>query len=227
MIYKYNTAPTPNLNDFYNWLIDHKNDTFLKDVNITYDNNTEYQLITFSKNGVTIKFKCLDSTMSSVSIIDIITYTSSVVNKVWNSASYTGNTSSIAGALICNNGIILKIRTKDSSSSYSNINVPIVFDDDNDLALIIHSSNLYTTAENRRKKCALVSDSTNEPYLIIESYFDSLYTSLGHLVPDSISYKLISKYFIALYTQVSSIGFYSVTFDGTNYITDGIHYIED
>lgn len=219
MIFKFSTTATTELTNFYEWLVDHKADTFLNNVDISLDEN----IINFVKNGVSISFTAtiLGSTTKTA-----VSYVGDYINFEWKNSGATSSFLRIVSAAICNNGLIIRFETKKSASIVTR-SLSITKDDNNDLCIVVYNGNIDASNANEFSIGAYVKDSFSENYCTVQPTFSNGLTALSSLIANSNTNVIMPNFYIATATQVENIGLYTANFNGDLYITDGYYFIKD
>lgn len=207
MISKFVTAETTDITNFYNWLVEYKNDSFLESIDISLDNG----YITFLKNSVSIRFALG---------INSWYYNNGVFSFEWYIGGGNRNPIVLLGALINNGGLIIRFKI-DNAVLY----LPLFFDNNNELSMAKWFDFIYTTVAYY--KTALITSNTafDNPSTIQPSLSNS-YTSLCSLIPGGSEPILADNFYLATYTQVDNLGLYIADFNGDKYITNGYYFIK-
>lgn len=224
-----------NLQSFYDFLIANKAGTFLENAVLTKDSESTY----VAENNHFISFNIGDGTVTirTAKAVDenypLVSFTiqsgvSAGISRDMNSGSY--KFFMLNSALLCSNGLIMKIAFvpgSDSDTTYSYLVLGV--DSGGSIALIRpNGANDYNMRTEQTYYVAASYDSSTLIKLGAIPQFNSDLTSIAPITLLSDDNTLfVDGAFIASSTQLSSLGLQTVSNDGALYITNGIIYIKD
>ena len=224
-----------NLQSFYDFLIANKEGTFLEDAVLTKDTESTYDpendhFISFTIGDGTITIHTGRNASGSNPLI-AFTLNSEVsggVSRSTNSSEY--RYFMLNSALLCSNGLIMKIAFNPSSGSGVSYSYVILgADSGGSIALIRpYGSTDYAMRTENTYYTSASYDSSNLIKLGALPQFNSDLTSIAPItLLSNDNTRYVEGAFIALSTQLPSKDMQIVSNDGALYITNGIIYIKD
>ena len=242
-IKKFSTSMTSSMYNFYKFLIDNAEGTFLENMTITITSNNTKLDITDDTVTISIQTKETYNTL-------YLSYSGGSYNlNVFIPYANAGTTylRLSEGALLCKNGLIFRMYLSHSYSSGMNgtISNVITVDSNGSLALVAGAKmdengrgrfevgwamRMYYTSSDYKKMypaTLVAKDSTNA--VCVSSFgFDNTHTSLAPLQPATADNSIRTPYlYLATVTQQSDYGLAAVKIGNDDYITDGSIYIQD
>lgn len=225
-IYKYIGTRTYDTTAIANWINEKKIGTFLENATIAHSSTADYDhKLTISLNGVTILINTREFGSSEY---DIVKYTG---NKTFSIKSSPVSSWAYAGAyfknaMICNNGLIIEFNSDYSSSGRVSKFIAITADNNGNLCLLYPTQAINTQSAINGFN-TVVKDSNDSNTVALSPRLNGSVTSIGSVVPNSVSNALIPYTYVSLTTQISTYGLNAVTFGDDVFITDGYFYILD
>ena len=213
MAKKYNPTPTNRVEDFVSFLNSNKAGTIFESAIISGG----YYNMSISLNGTQITIKTL-ATSSSAEYAIVLNKGSKKIE--WGLLK-SETTLEIAGMLLANNGLIIKL----TNSTYAQY-VAIFVDSNNELSFAYGDNTAYSSNYTQYVGVS-ISSISKDPTTITPQYNATL-TSLALMTPttgDNTIY--FPNAFVAVATQLPGVGMYIVTINDNVYITNGIWYIPD
>ena len=216
MAKKYNPTPTNRVEDFVSFLNSNKAGTIFESATIS----GSYYTMNISLNGTQIAIRTIKNTSSAEYAI--------VLNKGSKKIEWgllkSETTLMIAGMLLANNGLIIKL-TNNTSNTQAQY-VAIFVDSNNELSFAYSDNTVYSSNYTQYVSVS-ISSISQDPTTITPQYNATL-TSLALMTPttgDNTIY--FPNAFVAVATQLPGVGMYIVTINDNVYITNGIWYIPD
>lgn len=224
-----------NLQSFYDFLIANKEGTFLEDAVLTKDTESTY----VAENNHYISFNIGDGTVTirTAKNLDgsypLVSFT--IQNGV--SAGITRDTSSssfkyfmLNSALLCSNGLIMKIAFVPGSGSETTYSYLVLGVDSGGSIVLIRpngASDYYMRTEQTYYVAASYDSSTLIKLAAIPQYNSDLTSIATITLLSNDNTRYVEGAFIASSTQLPSKDMQIVSNDGALYITNGIIYIKD
>lgn len=213
MAKKYNPTPTNRVEDFVSFLNSNKAGTIFESATIS----GTYYTMSISLNGTQISIKTIKSTSSEEYAIVL----SKGSKKIEWGLLKSETTPQIAGILLANNGLIIKL-TNNTYAQY----VAIFVDSNNEISFAYGDNTVYSS--NYTQYVGVSISSISQDPTIITPQYNATLTSLALMTPttgDNTIY--FPNAFVAVATQLPGVGMYIVTINDNVYITNGIWYIPD
>ena len=224
-----------NLQSFYDFLIANKEGTFLEDAVLTKDTESTY----VAENNHYISFNIGDGTVTIRTAKDVddnyplVSFTiqsgvSTGISRDMSSSSY--KYFMLNSALLCSNGLIMKIAFVPGSGSETTYSYLVLGVDSGGSIVLIrpNGANDYNMRTEQTYYVAASYDSSTLIKLGALPQFNSDLTSIAPITLLSDDNTLfVDGAFIASSTQLSSLGLQTVSIGGVLYITNGIIYIRD
>lgn len=234
-VQKFVTANTTDMTEFYAWLNTYKEDSFLKAFDIALsDTKTTGDTITITgeNNDVVLTTFAYASNSGANNILSCDT-TNGRQYYTMAAGSYE-RAIYVAGAMLCNNGLIIKIYLH---SHYSNSNyyateyVVIGKDDKNNLCIVVPKNNASgsstTVSTNNIGFRAVCYDESKAATVTVSAQFGESKTSLCPILVDSNYDTSLIEIYQSLQTQLNNIIFDSVTVGDDSFVSNGYWYIKD
>ena len=224
-ITKFITGNTYNLTEFFKWLQSKKTGTFLENLTmeLTAANDTGSTLTIASANA-TLTFMTLKTTTTSATV-KLTGETTERVYNCYGSSSYGGGVL-ISGAILCANGIIIRVYTQYSSSTWITNYFGITVDSSGEVAFFRRDG--YINADVISGYVGIVYKTTSTQTVTLTPKYDSPLTSIAPIVPQTSENDITFPYaFVALHTQQSGLGLAAVSIGNDKYITNGYWYVKD
>ena len=224
-IVRFENAPSADLSAFHDFLEEYKDDTFLENVTLTLDTNSDgtRNAKLWIGSDRKIYISCLGNSNST----HIASFTGTYTSLVFDNYTDTNKVAfQFSSAILCTNGLILSgIDTTDSKTIQRII---ITVGDDGGLALIVPAKSAYSFSAANTGYAVIVSDSTVPTPLNIGPSYSSNVTSLAPIPVKALeTTRMLPYVYAALTTQLNNEGLQSVEIDGVPFITNGIFYIKD
>lgn len=226
------------------FLNEHKTGTFLENINITAstDSSTYYPIIVFQQvlegtgnvNQVSLLTSAGSDYKSTVKYL-VKRNDATVINFATNDSDQSNFYRYMYDCLLCANGLIIRQRIYDSTSSYR-IVTPFILTVDNNGHLVVFCVNKGKTAYSVDNNYStynyylIMSDQTPTVRSIsaVPTYTTNRTCLAPIAIPASNQVDLYLPHtWVASQTQLSSPGLYAVRINGVDYITNGTIYIKD
>lgn len=225
---KFTTSATHDLRDFKTWLDVNKSTTFLKNFNIEIvpfgSSYTSGSVITISNDLSQLSLRFSIHSYIEFDVLTLNTYTGNYTYHV-GSTSDGGKYVNLVGAILCNNGLILRISSW-YSDHYVFAYICISLDSVGNLAVANYSGNTNIGGTYQGFRSAS-SASTDIYTVTFNTRYDSAMTSLCNIVIAN-NYNIMLPYlYVSMFNQLTTDGLYEVMIDGESYITSGLFYIKD
>lgn len=224
-----------NLQSFYDFLIANKAGTFLENAVPTKDSESTY----VAENNHYISFNIGDGTVTIRTAKDIddryplVSFTiqsgvSAGITRDMSSQSY--KFFMLNSALLCSNGLIMKIAFVPGSGSDTTYSY-LVLGVDSGGSIVLIRPNGAINYNMRTEQTYYVAASYDSSTLIKLGAIPQFNSDLTSIAPITLlsddNTRYVEGAFIASSTQLSSLGLQTVSIDGVLYITNGIIYIKD
>lgn len=224
-ISKFITANTYDLTAFYNWLQAKKAGTFLENMTISLSDATATgSTLTIASENATFTFNPKQSTQAWA-VISLAGESGTWTN-VTSTTGYSGNGTFFGGALLCTNGIILRMSSL-NNTTYTDNYVVITADSSGEVAFVRRNVDANKGAD-ANGYIGIAYKSTAQKTTILTPTYGSPLTSIAPIVPQTSENDITFPYaFAALHTQQSGLGLAAVSIGNDKYITNGYWYVKD
>ena len=222
-ITKFITGNTYNLTEFFKWLQSKKTGTFLENLTMELSEATDTGSTLTSANA-TLTFNTLKTTTTSATV----KLTGETKERVYNfnGSSSAGGGVLISGAILCTNGIIIRVYTQYSSNTWFTNYFGITVDSSGEVAFF--HRNGYINADSISGYVGIAYKTTSTQTVTLTPKYGSPLTSIAPIVPQTSENDITFPYaFVALHTQQSGLGLAAVSIGTDKYITNGYWYIKD
>lgn len=224
-ISKFVTANTYDLTAFYNWLQAKKAGTFLE--------NLTMELTAAADTGSTLTIASANATLTFITQTTPATsatvkLTGETKERVYNcrGSSSVGGGVRISGAILCTNGIIIRVYTQNSSSTWVTNYFGITVDSSGEVAFFHRDG--YINDNTLTGYVGIAYKSTDQKVTALTPTYDSPLTSIAPIVPTTSENDITFPHaFAALHTQQSGLGLAAVSIGTDKYITNGYWYVKD
>lgn len=237
-VQKFTTANITDMSTFYEWLNTYKSDSFLKDFTITLSDTkstNDTLTITGTNNDIVFNTKVYASETAGASTNILKCNTVSGYQSYVMTASGYERAVYISGAMLCNNGLIIKLYLH---SHYANDNyyateyVIIGKDDKNNLCIVVPKNNAdgntsSAISTNNIGFRAVCYDESKVATVTVSAQYGESKTSLCPILVDSNYDSTLVDIYQSLQTQLSGGIFDSVTIGGDLFASNGYWYIKD
>lgn len=223
-ITKFITGNTYNLTEFFKWLQSKKTGTFLENLTMELSEATDTaSTMALASANATLTFKAIKCT-STTSVVKL---TGETTERVYNcNGASSGGGVQISGAILCTNGIIIRVYTQYSSSTWNTNYFGITVDSSGEVAFFRRDGYINDSALTGYVGIAYKTTSTQT--VTLTPKYDSPLTSIAPIVPQTSENDITFPYaFVALHTQQSGLGLAAVSIDNDKYITNGYWYVKD
>lgn len=224
-ITKFITGNTYNLTEFFKWLQSKKTGTFLENLTMELSVATDTgSTLTIASANATLTFNTLKATSTSVTV----KLTGETTERVYNcsGSSSVGGGVQISGAILCANGIIIRVYTQYSSSTWLTNYFGITVDSSGEVAFFRRDG--YINADSISGYVGIAYKTTSTQTVTLTPKYDSPLTSIAPIVPQTSENDITFPYaFVALHTQQSGLGLAAVSIGTDKYITNGYWYVKD
>ncbi len=224
-ITKFITGNTYNLTEFFKWLQSKKTGTFLENLTMELSVATDTgSTLTIASANATLTFNTLKATTTSVTV----KLTGETTERVYNcsGSSSIGGGVQISGAILCANGIIIRVYTQYSSSTWLTNYFGITVDSSGEVAFFRRDG--YINADSISGYVGIAYKTTSTQTVTLTPKYDSPLTSIAPIVPQTSENDITFPYaFVALHTQQSGLGLAAVSIGTDKYITNGYWYVKD
>ena len=224
-ITKFITGNTYNLTEFFKWLQSKKTGTFLE--NLTMELSAAADIgstLTIASANATLTFNTLKATTTSATV----KLTGETKERVYNfnGSSSVGGGVQISGAILCTNGIIIRVYTQYSSSTWFTNYFGITVDSSGEVAFF--HRNGYINDGDPTGYVGIAYKTTSTQTVTLTPKYDSPLTSIAPIVPQTSENDITFPYaFVAIHTQQSGLGIAAVSIGNDKYITNGYWYVKD
>lgn len=224
-ITKFITGNTYNLTEFFKWLQSKKTGTFLENLTMELTAATDTgSTLTIASANATLTF--ITQTTSATSAT--VKLTGETKERVYNcsGSSSVGGGVQISGAILCTNGIIIRVYTQYSNSTWVTNYFGITVDSSGEVAFFHRDGYINNSALTGYVGIAYKTTSTQT--VTLTPKYDSPLTSIAPIVPQTSENDITFPYaFVALHTQQSGLGLAAVSIGNDKYITNGYWYVKD
>ena len=224
-ITKFITGNTYNLTEFFKWLQSKKTGTFLENLTMELTAATDTgSTLTIASANATLTF--ITQTTSATSAT--VKLTGETKERVYNcsGSSSIGGGVQISGAILCANGIIIRVYTQYSSSTWLTNYFGITVDSSGEVAFFRRDG--YINADSISGYVGIAYKTTSTQTVTLTPKYDSPLTSIAPIVPQTSENDITFPYaFVALHTQQSGLGLAAVSIGNDKYITNGYWYVKD
>lgn len=232
------------VDELVSFLNENKTGTFLENIDITATNDggTDFPIIVFQQvlEGTGNMNQVSLLTLSSNNYKSTVKYLvkrndTAIINFATNDNGQSSFYKYMYDCLLCTNGLIVRQRIYDSTSSYR-IATPFILTVDNNNRLVVFCVNqgktLYSVYDNYSTYSSYLVMSDQTPTvksIVTQPAYETNRTCLAPIaIPASNQVDLYLPYtWVASQTQLSSPGLYAVRINGVDYITNGTIYIKD
>ena len=224
-ISKFVTANTYDLTAFYNWLQAKKAGTFLETMTISLSDATATgSILTIASENAIFTFNPKQSTQEWA-VISLAGESGTWTN-VASATGYSGNGTVFGGALLCTNGILLRMSSL-NNTTYTDNYVVITADSSGEVAFVRRNVDANKGAD-ANGYIGIAYKSTAQKTTILTPTYGSPLTSIAPIVPQTSENDITFPYaFAALHTQQSGLGLAAVSIGNDKYITNGYWYVKD
>ena len=227
-ITKFITGNTYNLTEFFKWLQSKKTGTFLENLTMELTAATDTgSTLTIASANATLTF--ITQTTSATSAT--VKLTGETKERVYNcsGSSSVGGGVQISGAILCTNGIIIRVYTQYSNSTWVTNYFGITVESSGEVAFFHRDGYINDSALTGYVGIAYKTTSTQT--VTLTPKYDSPLTSIAPIapiVPQTSENDITFPYaFVALHTQQSGLGLAAVSIGTDKYITNGYWYVKD
>lgn len=213
------------MQSLYDFLNANKAGTFLENATIE---------ISETKSTLTISSANATFTINTGSIArDVVfaTFSGNITSTLYAKAGATSITS-IKGALLCNNGLIIETNVY-MNADHISPEIALTVDSTGELAVIFKNA-AWTLASSSSAVASILgyrvtdTNSSSEATVTLIPQYEAQKTSLAPIVPICNDNSILLPYaYAALHTQAASQGVQAMRMNGSNYITNGVWYIKD
>ncbi len=224
-IVRFENAPSNTLSAFKDFLDENKEGTFLENITVTLDTNSDGSR--YAKMWIGSERTFYISCLGTANKTHIASFTGTYTSLEFDNFTGTDKVAfRFSSAILCTNGLILSgVDTTDNKTIQRII---ITVDDEGGLALIVPAKSAYSFSAADTDYAVIVSDSTVPTPLNIGPSYSSNVTSLAPIPVKALgTTRMLPYVYAALTTQLNSEGLQSVEIDGVPFITNGIFYIKD
>lgn len=235
-VQKFTTTNITNMTAFAEWLNTYKADSFLNDFEITLsDTKTTGDTITITgenNDAVLNTFVYASNSNTANNILKC--------NTINGYQSYTMTASAyeravyVSGALLCNNGLIIKLYLHshyNNSNYYATEYIIIGKDDKNNLCIVVPKNNANgagnTVSTNNIGFRAVCYDESKVATVTVSAQYDESKTSLCPILVDSNYDSSLVEVYQSLQCQLNGIIFDSVTIGDDSFASNGYWFIKD
>jgi hypothetical protein len=235
------TAAT-NITQFHDFLVEYKSSTFLKDMEIsdvTISSSILAYMIITSKNGATtLEIQCRKANTGSDTVFSYHANENFTSNSGTQASSNSYYSSAfIKGAILCDNGIILRIYGLAQSQTYNgetfdSLGYALTVDNNGELSVIATNNYIpvdadYVTTSNTIGIMHPLS--TSKGSFRIQTQYGASQTCLSPLIPCNTSDPdaYLPFAYGATQTQYPAERLGAIRLGGNDYITNGTWYIRD
>lgn len=223
-ITKFITGNTYNLTEFFKWLQSKKTGTFLENLTMELSAAADTgSTLTIASANATLTFKVAKSS----SDFAVVKLTGETTERAYD---YTASTASygvyFSGAILCTNGIIIRVYSQYSSNVWKTNYFGITVDSSGEVAFFRRDG--YINADSISGYVGIAYKTTSTQTVTLTPKYDSPLTSIAPIVPQTSENDITFPYaFVAIHTQQSGLGIAAVSIGNDKYITNGYWYVKD
>lgn len=224
-ITKYITGNTYNLMEFFKWLQSKKTGTFLENLTMELSAAADTgSTLTIASANATLKF-ITQRTSTTSATVKLTGETKEWVYNYYGRTGVEGGVQ-ISGAILCTNGIIIRVYAQYLSDTWVTNYFGITVDSSGEVAFFQRGGNINDSALTGYVGIAYKTTSTQT--VTLTPNYDSPLTSIAPIVPQTSENDITFPYaFVALHTQQPGLGFAAVSIGADKYITNGYWYVKD
>ena len=224
-ITKFITGNTYNLTEFFKWLQSKKTGTFLENLTMELSAATDTgSTLTIASANATLTFMTLKTATTTTAV----KLTGETTERAYNcsGSSSAGGGAQISGAILCANGIIIRVYAQYSSNTWVTNYFGITVDSSGEVAFFCWDG--YINANSYTGYVGIAYKTTSTQTVTLTPKYDSPLTSIAPIVPQTSENDITFPYaFVALHTQQSGLGLAAVSIGNDKYITNGYWYVKD